>query len=474
MVVGEIRTVTDTLILGAGPGGYVAAIRASQLGREVTLVEREESPGGICLNHGCIPSKALIHAANFYHSTLHSEKMGIRAGSVGLDMKALQEWKRGVVNKLTDGVRKLLVGNGIQVVRGNLNFTDDHTARVETDGGVSILEFKNLVIASGSHPVELEELKFDGEGIISSRQALELEEVPDTLLVVGGGYIGLELGTVYAKLGSRVTVVELLDGLLPGTDTELVRVVDRRLKKLGVKVMLESRVAGCEKLPEGYRVDVQGKKGSSQLEASKILVTVGRKPNTSGFGLEKTGVELDDRGFIKVDNRMRTNVSHIYAIGDVAGEPLLAHKASKEAIVAVENIAGLSSAKDWLLIPSVIFTDPEIATAGMGEDEAKEKGYEVVIGKFPFAASGRALTMGEFDGFVKIVASEGDGRVLGVHIVGPDASNCISEAAIAIELTATLEDVALTVHPHPTLPESLMEAAEVALGRPIHILKRLS
>lgn len=472
MVVGEIRTSTDTMILGSGPGGYVAAIRASQLGKEVTLVERSEALGGICLNEGCIPSKALIHAAGFYHAIGHAAKMGIRVGSPGLDMKALQSWKRDVVKRLTDGVRTLVAGNGVQVMRGSVSFIDARTARVEADEGVSGIEFRNLILASGSVPAALKDIPFDGEGIISSREALELEEIPRSLLVIGGGYIGLELGTVYAKLGTKVTVVEMLDGLLPGTDRELVRVVERRLRKLGVEIVLESRASGCEKSGGKYRVHIEGPRGSLDKEVEKVLVTVGRVPNTRGFGIENTGVVLDARGFIKVDNRMRTAVPHIYAIGDAAGEPLLAHKASHEGIVAAENIAGRASARDWLVVPAVIFTDPEIAYVGMSEESAKAKGYDVIVGKFPFGASGRALTMGETDGLVKVIARKDDGTVLGVHIAGPDASNLISEAALAIELTATLEDIALTVHPHPTLSESFMETAHVALGMPVHILRK--
>ncbi len=472
MVVGELSTSTDTLVLGAGPGGYVAAIRAAQLGREVTLVEKEPRLGGICLNHGCIPSKALIHAADLAGQIQEAAKFGIRAGSVEVDVKAMQEWKRDVVEKLTGGVEKLVTGNGVQVERGVLTLTGPHAARIETSEGMSGLEFKHLIIATGSRPVELSELPFDGGGIISSREALALDEVPGRLLVVGGGYIGLELGTVFAKLGSEVTVVELLDGLLPGTDRELVRPVERRLAKLGVGIRLESRVTGCEKKDGAYTVTVEGGGGAKQIEADTILVTVGRKPNTAGFGLEKTGVDLDENGFIGTTINMRTNVDHIYAIGDVAGQPLLAHKASKEGIVAAENIAGHPSAGDWLVVPSVIFTDPEIASVGMTEDQAREQGHDVTVGRFPFNASGRALTMGEREGLVKVVARESDGTILGTHIVGPEASSLISEAVLAIELTATLEDLALTIHPHPTLPEALMEAAEGALGRPIHVLKK--
>jgi dihydrolipoamide dehydrogenase len=471
MVVGELTTTTDTLVLGAGPGGYVAAIRAAQLGRDVTLVEKEERLGGICLNHGCIPSKALIHASSLYGMIREAGKFGIRAESVEVDLNVMQEWKRGVVRRLTGGVEKLVSGNGVQVARGVLTLTGPHSSRLEAPEGMSGLEFKHLIIATGSRPVELPELPFDGEGIISSREALELEDAPGRLLVVGGGYIGLELGTVFARLGSRVTVVELLDGLLPGTDRELVRPVERRLKKLGVEIRIGSRVTGCERKDGVYRVTVGAGGGEERLEADTILVTAGRTPAASGFGLEKTGIVPNEHGFIETTVDMRTSVDHIFAIGDIAGPPLLAHKASKEGIVAAENIAGHRSARDWLVIPSVIFTDPEIASVGMTEDRAREQGHDVTVGRFPFSASGRALTMGEREGFVKIIARESDGTILGVHIVGPEASNLISEAALAIELTATLEDLALTIHPHPTLPETLMEAAEAALGKPIHILR---
>ena len=469
MVVGEIAMGTDVLVIGGGPAGYVAAIRAAQLGKEVTLVERAEL-GGICLNHGCIPSKALITAANFVHKIPKWEEFGISVGDVNIDSEKLQAWKEGISEKLSSGVGQLLKHNGIQVVEGSASFQSSKKVLVESDHGTQAIEFKQCIIATGSRSIEVPGFEFDEDIVIGSRHALKLQEIPNELIVIGGGYIGLELGTVYAKLGSKVTVVEMMDQILPGMDPELTRLVARNLKKLGVEVHTKTKAKELRKSKNGAEVVIETAKGEETLKADKVLVSVGRRPNSEALHVEKAKVELDEKGFIKIDDQLRTTNPKIFAIGDVAGQPMLAHKASHEGLVAAALVAGQPAGADWVTVPAVIFTDPEIASAGLTEDEAKAQGYEVIVGKFPFSALGRAMTTNETDGFVKMIADKASEVVLGVHIVGPEASNLISEAALAIEMGARLEDIALTIHPHPTLPESLMEAAEAVKGHAIHIM----
>ncbi len=470
MVVGEIATGTDVLVIGAGPGGYVAAIRAAQLGKDVTLVEKDEL-GGICLNVGCIPSKALIYAAYLYEKISHAEEFGISAKEVRLDMERLQAWKESVVKKLTGGVKQLCEGNSVTIIKGKATFVSAKKCLVESEHGTQAIEFKDCIIATGAAPVNIPGFEIDGDTVIDSTGALALKVLPKSLIVIGGGYIGLELGMAYAKFGSKVTVVEMLDSLLPGTDPELTRLVIRKARGLKMEVYLKSQAKELKMGKSGVQLAISTPDGEKRLEAERVLVSVGRKPNTPpDLGLDKLSVRADAKGFLKVDAQMRTSNPHVYAIGDVAGPPLLAHKASHEGLVAAEAICGLKSAADWQTVPAVIFTDPEIAYAGMSEVEAQQAGYKTITGKFPFAALGRALTMGETDGFVKIIADEATKVVLGVQIVGPEASTLISEAVLAIEMGATLEDLALSIHPHPTLPEGLMEAAEAALGKAIHII----
>ncbi|MCS6936153.1 MAG: dihydrolipoyl dehydrogenase [Candidatus Bipolaricaulota bacterium] len=470
MVVGEIATGTEVLVVGGGPGGYVAAIRAAQLGKDVTLVEKENL-GGVCLNVGCIPSKALIYAAYLYKKIQHAEEFGISVKDVQVNLERLQAWKESVVQKLTGGVKQLCEGNGVSVIKGKATFISQKKCLVESEHGTQALEFKDCIIATGSVPMTIPGLEIDGEIVLDSTGALALKKLPESLIVIGGGYIGLELGMVYAKFGSRVTVVEMLDNLLPGTDPELTRLVVRKAKELKMELYLKSQAKELKRGKSGAQLAVQTPDGEKKLEAEKVLVSIGRKPNTPpDLGLEKLGVRPDAKGFLRTDKQMRTSVPHIYAIGDVAGPPLLAHKASHEGLVAAEAICGHKSAADWQTVPAVIFTDPEIAYAGLSESEAQQAGYKTITGKFPFAALGRALTLGETDGFIKIIADAETNVVLGVQIVGPEASTMISEAVLAIEMGATLEDLALSIHPHPTLPEGLMEAAEAALGKAIHIL----
>ncbi len=463
----------EACVIGAGPGGYVAAIRLAQLGKKVVLVDRDRL-GGTCLNYGCIPSKALIAAGTLYDRMKGAAEMGITAEAVRLDMAKLRQWKDGVVQKLGNGIAQLIKMNGIELVLGDARFTGTRSLEVKTHKGtVQTVEAEQFIIATGGRPIEIPGLHFDGKTIISSKESLDFDEVPKRLLVVGGGVIGLELGTFFAKVGSQVTVVELMPQLLPGVDLDLVQIVQRSLKKRGVAIHLEAKVKSATVLGDGTaRVAVETKKGDISLEFDKVLVCVGVKPNTETLNLEAIGVQLNEKKFIKVDATLRTNLGNVFAIGDVTGGPLLAHRASKQGIVAAEALAGRRSAYDVRAMPGAIFTDPEVATVGMNEAEAEKAGYKPRVGKFPFAASGRALSTGETEGFVKVITDQASDIILGVAIVGPEASNLIAEAALAIEMGATAEDLSLTVHAHPTLPEALMEASEAVHGRAIHIFAK--
>lgn len=458
----------DVIVLGAGPAGYVCAIRLAQLGKKVTVVDRAEV-GGVCLNRGCIPSKALIYAGTLFEKLHHAEEMGITVKGASLDMKKLVAWKETVVKKLTGGVAGLLKANGCEFIAGDAKFTGPKTMEVKTKSGTDTLTFNTCVVATGSRPARLPGFEIDHDVVLDSTSALAQEEQPETMLCIGGGYIGLELGTFYAKIGTKVTVVEAGPGLLGGVDPELSAVVKKGLEKRGVELKIGVGVKSMTKTKKGAEVTfADGKKGTYE----KVLVTIGRTPNSDLIGLEKTGAKIDAKGFLVVDAARKTNVASLYAIGDIAGQPLLAHKGSKEGIVAAEAIAGKKTVYDVLGMPAVIFTDPEIATVGLTEAEAKAKGFTVQVGKFPFAANGRALSVSEPDGFVKMIGDAKTGRLLGVHIVGAEASNLIAEATLAIEMGAQVEDLALTVHAHPTLPETLMEAAEATLGHAIHIFQR--
>jgi dihydrolipoamide dehydrogenase len=470
VVVGELLEGTDVLVVGGGPGGYVAAIRAAELGREVMLAEMA-AVGGVCLNVGCIPSKALITAADWAYRAARLETLGIHVDGVRVDVPALQRWKASVVAKLTGGVEQLLRAHGVKIVRGRASFTGPGEAKVETGSQVVRIAWRDAIVATGSRPVAPALLEPDGERVLDSTALLAAERVPEELVVVGAGYIGLELGTVFAKLGSRVTIVEALDGILPGLPRDLVRPVADRLAALGVTVRTGTRVVGRERSGDRVVLNLESAQGTARLEAETVLVAVGRRPNTEDLGLEHIGLRPDAGGYLPVDAARRTPVPHVYAIGDVAGGPLLAHKASMEGRVAAEAIAGRAGAAfDVRAMPAVIFTDPEIATVGLSEADARAAGYEVVVGRFPFAANGRALTLDAGAGHVKLVADRASGVVLGAEMVGPEVSSLVAEVALAIEGALTLEDVAATVHAHPTLPEAVAEAAEVALGLPIHVL----
>jgi dihydrolipoamide dehydrogenase len=462
---------TKALVIGGGPGGYVAGIRLGQLGQDVVVVE-QETLGGVCLNVGCIPSKALITAASQVDHIRHGGDMGITVDGLSIDFPKMQAWKNSVVSKLTGGVAQLLKGNKAKTVMGSARFKTAREILVTSSAGETLIYAENTIIATGSKPIEVPGFAFDGRRVLSSTHALALTEIPQRMLVIGGGYIGLELGTAYAKLGAKVTVVEAMGQVLPGFDPEMARLLSRRLKQLGVEVILGAKAKGWTETPSGAQVMVDVNGTVKTIDCDVVLVTVGRKPNTAGLDFTQIGVELDGKGFVKVNDKQQTNVPGIYAIGDVAGQPMLAHKASREGEVAAEVIAGKASAFDVASIPAVVFTDPEIATTGLTEEEAKAKGYNVAVGRFNFAANGRALTYGNAEGFVKVVADKDTHVLLGIHVIGHGASDLISEAALALEMGAVLDDVALTIHPHPTLPEALMEAIKAVTGEAVHALNR--
>lgn len=469
MVMGSLRQQADVLVIGAGPGGYVAALRAADLGFDVTLVEERKKRGGVCLIEGCIPSKALIHAVEIVEAAKNAGKMGITFKGLDIDPKTLKKHKDAVVGALTGGVDSLLKGRGVQVVQGRARFESSNAVAIE-GADVTGVDFKYCILATGSRVATLP--VGDGLDLWSSTEALELPEVPKRLMVVGGGYIGLELGFVYAGLGSEVTVVEFLPNLLNGADPDLVSVVAKRAKARFDKILLESKVTGIEKKGKAYAVTIESKGKSETVETDRVLVAIGRKPNTEDIGLENTKVNVDARGFVEIDERCATTDPSIFAIGDITPGPMLAHKASRQGKVAAEVLKGEKSAFDNRVVPAVVFTDPELAWAGLTEEEAKEQGRAVKVGKFPMSALGRARSIGRTDGLVKVIADAETELVLGVGIVCPHASDLISEAALAIEMGATLEDIVSTIHPHPTLGESVMEAAEVALGTVVHIPAR--
>lgn len=465
----------DLCVIGSGPGGYVCAIRAAQLGLKTAIVERELL-GGVCLNVGCIPSKAMITAAHFLHRAEHdAATMGFEiSGPIKTNMKKLKGWKQSVCDKMSGGVNTLLKGNSVEIIYGEANFKDAKTLQVVGKSGTQMISATNFVIATGSRPIEIPGFAIDEVHVLSSTGALDLEEIPKRMVVIGGGYIGLEIGGYMRGLGAEVDVLEAAPNLLMGlADSECVQVVARNLKKKGVSIHTLAKAKGYKKSGKGYVVqaDVEGK--AKEFECDKILLTVGRKPNSDQCNLRGIGIKITEKGFVEVNEQRKTNLPGIWAIGDIACQPMLAHKASHEGVMVAEIISGQNRAYDAKTVPSVIFTDPEIASAGWTEEECKSKGVnELLIGKFPFAANGRAVSMLQTDGFVKMIADKKSHVLLGVHIVGPEASNLISEAALAIEMGARLEDLALTIHPHPTLGETMMEAAEATLGHAIHIIQK--
>jgi dihydrolipoamide dehydrogenase len=457
------------VVLGAGPGGYPCGIRLGQMGVKTLVIEREYW-GGVCLNVGCIPSKALITAGKRVEEITHADAMGIEVpGLPVVNMTKLQAWKSSVVNKLTGGVRTLLKANKVEMMVGAARFVGPRALEVTTAEGVVRVEAEHIVVAVGSRPIEIPGFSFADGRILDSTKALALPEVPKRLAVIGGGYIGLEMGGMYAKLGSAVTVVEAADQVLPGFDVDAVKVIERRLKKDKVKVITKAKALGWEEGEGGAVLHYETAAGKASVEVDYILVTVGRRPNTDTCNLEATGVAMEGR-FIRSDDQQKTNVPGLYAIGDCTTGLMLAHKATHEGEIVAEVIAGHPAHNVAKTVPAVVFTDPEIATAGLMEHEAKAKGYTVKVGKVPFAAIGRALTTNDTDGFIKVIVEATTHRVLGVTIAGPHASDLISEAALAVEMDCEALDIGLTIHPHPTLGEGVMEAAKAAIGQAVHVM----
>lgn len=471
----EKKLETEVAVIGAGPGGYVCAIRLGQLGKDVVLIERMENLGGECLNFGCIPSKTLIHVADQYYSLQQAEKFGIKVSHVEFDAKKMQEWKQHVVKTLTSGVKLLCKGYGAKILHGMASFEDPHTLKVQTHEGETVyVHAKNIVIATGTTFIELPGFSYEHPRVLNAKKALNLDYIPEKMLIIGGGIIGLELGTVFAKLGSKVTVVELLDQLLPGINPRLVRYLQRNLKKLGFTIYTKSKATHVEHHDDENLsiVTVETPKGEIKIEANVILVSVGKKISHNGLNIEKSAVKTDKKGFIIVNEKLQTNVPHIYAIGDVTGPPFLAHRAMKQGAIAAEIIAGKEVTFHPKAIPMAIFTDPEIAFTGLDEQAAKEKGHEILIGQVPFTISGKAYSMDKAEGFVRIIADKESKKVLGVEMIGPHVTELIHEVNLAIEKGATLEDLINSIHVHPTLFEVIAESAEDALGKPIHYLKK--
>jgi dihydrolipoamide dehydrogenase len=459
------------IVLGGGPGGYAAAFLGADLGLKTALVDPDENPGGVCLYRGCIPSKALLHAAKLLRETREAASMGITFGEPDIDVDALRSWKQGVVKKLTGGVGTLARSRKIDFVRGTGTFKDANTLSVElTAGGSDTLSFEHAIVATGSLPATLPMFDASSERVMDSTGALDLNTIPKSLLVVGGGYIGLELGSVYAALGSKVSVVEMMPGLLPGADRDLVSVLEKSTKGMYQRVMLDTKVVAAETKQDGVSVTFEGAVAES-VTYDAVLVAVGRRPNARHIGLENTRAKINDGGFIDVDAQCRTAEPTIFAIGDVVGEPMLAHKASHEGRVAAEVIAGHKVAFEPNCIPAVIFTDPEIAWCGLTETRAKEQGIDATVAKFPWGASGRAMTLDRTDGLTKLLVDPRTDRILGVGIAGPGAGDLIAEGALAMEMGALASDMKLTIHPHPTLSETLMEAAEVFYGQSTHVYR---
>jgi dihydrolipoamide dehydrogenase len=461
-------TKTDIVVVGAGPGGYAAAFYAADLGKKVILVEQDRKLGGVCLNRGCIPSKALLYATHTLSLAKESEHRGISFQTPNVDLAKLRSWKDGVIAKLSGGVAQLAKMRGVEVWNGRGYFEDSTTLRVETEEGQKFINFDQAILATGSKSALPKAWDLGNPRIMTSRGALEVEEIPENLLVIGGGYIGMELGTVYAALGSKIVLVEALDGILMGADADLARPIVAYAKKNFKEVRLKTKVGKMSTQGKQIKVEMEVEGQKKEELYDRVLVAVGRVPNCENIGLENTKVTRDEKGFIKINEKQQTDDPSIYAIGDVAGGVMLAHKASREARVAVEVILGESSAFTDVVIPAVVFTDPELAWCGLTEAEAKQKGINVEIAKFPWAASGRALTFDRPDGLTKLIIDPETERVLGVGIVGAGAGELIAEGVLAIEVGLTAKDLALSVHPHPTLSETMMEAAEVFYGHPTH------
>jgi dihydrolipoamide dehydrogenase len=460
----------ELVIIGAGPGGYRAAFMAADLGLSVTLIDPEINPGGVCLYRGCIPTKALLHLAKIKTDAEHAYEMGVHFKVLKIDLEKVRNWKDSVVKKLTGGLGQLVKARKINYIKGMAQFLDSNTLKVKEDGGSEKkITFMNVIISTGVNPVQLPNIDSSDPRIMNSADSLDLKDIPEKLLVVGGGYIGLEMATIYKSLSAKVSIVELTDDFMPGMDKDLVKAYKKTAATLFNEIFLETKVKKIDTKKELLKVEFEDKKGKTfNKEYDKVLIAVGQSPNTENLGLENTSVKLDEKGFIKVNEQQQTTEKGIFAIGDVAGPPLLAHKASYEGRVAAEVIAGKNAANDAKAIPAVIYTDPEIATCGWSEKQAKGKNIDYKVVKFPWSASGRAVAMNAGQGFTKLLVHRQSERILGAGIVGNYAGDMIAELALAIEMAATADDVALTIHPHPTLSETIMEAAEMFYGHPAH------
>jgi len=459
-------------VIGGGPGGYAAAFLAADLGMEVTLIDREKNPGGVCLYRGCIPSKALLHVAKLISESKEAADWGVEFNSPKINLDKLRDWKNKVVDKQVSGLGQLAKARKVNYIQGNASFIDSSTLKIEADGKSKEHKFEKAIIATGSIIASIPSLNISSKKVLNSTTALDLPAIPKSLLVIGGGYIGLELGSVYQALGTKVSVVEMMPGLLPGADRDLVNFLSKRLEKSFDKIMLESKVVEIKETKEGIKVKIQNKEGKTEEhEYEYVLMSVGRKPDTEGLGLENTKVKTNAKGWIEVNEQLKTADPNIWAIGDIVGEPMLAHKASHEGRTAAEAIAGHKVAFEPKAIPAVVFTDPEIAWAGLTENQAKEKNIKFEAVRFPWAASGRATTIGRSDGVTKLIVDPDTERILGVGICGPGAGELIAEGVLAIEMGTNLTDLKLSIHPHPTLSETLMEAAEVFFGQSTHIYR---
>ncbi|MBK7229726.1 MAG: dihydrolipoyl dehydrogenase [Ignavibacteriales bacterium] len=460
-------------VIGGGPGGYAAAFLAADLGMDVTLIDLDKNPGGVCLYRGCIPSKALLHVAKLIHEAEEAKNWGIEFGTPRIDIDKLRDFKNKVVEKLTSGLGQISKQRKINFIQGRASFINSSSLKIEKVDGQTIEHtFEKAIIATGSVITTIPSLDIKSKRLLNSTSALDLPEIPKSLLVVGGGYIGLELGSVYQALGTKVSVVEMMPGLLPGADRDLVNYLSMRIKKSFAEIMTKSKVLEIKEVKDGLSVKIQDDKGEvADKIYDYVLMSIGRKPETRGLGLENTKVTVTDRGWIKVDKQLRTTDPNIFGIGDIAGEPMLAHKASHEGRVAVEVIAGHKVTFEPLAIPAVVFTDPEIAWAGITEEQAKKDGIKYEVAKFPWAASGRAVTLDRNDGVTKLIVDPDTQRILGVGICGPNAGELIAEGVLAIEMGANVTDLKLTIHPHPTLSETIMDAAEVFFGQSSHFYK---
>jgi len=470
MVMGELTQEAEVIVIGAGPGGYAAAFRAADLGMDVTMVDLSERPGGVCLFRGCIPSKTYLYISELIHNARRAESMGVFFGPPRIDLNVLRSWKNQVVDKLAEGLMALNNKRGIQLIQGRVEFEGSNKVRLH-EADVSHITFKHAILACGSHPVPFPgALRQKSSRVMTSTEALELIDIPENLLVIGGGYVGLELGSVYAALGSKVTVAELGDGLLTGVDPDLIKVLERHLRELFHAIYLNTQVLDFKETPNSVEVQFKGEADPAYQQFDRVLVAAGRKPNSSGLGLEAAGVAVDVKGYIQVDEQQRTSNAHIFAVGDITGGMMLAHKAMREGKIAAEVIAGKPSAFDARAIPAVVYTDPQIAWCGLTEVEALRRNIPTEIRRFPWKASGRASTMGIEDGMTKMIISPDTQRILGVGIVGRDTEGLISEAVLAIEMGALVQDLALSIHPHPTLSETEGEVAEIFMGSATHVL----